>query len=259
MRASSGRPGPCPTANRGFTLIEMAITAAVLALLIGTLLIPLATQIERKQIADTQQTLEDIKEALIGFALAQPQPRLPCPHQPGWTPAGTEAVDVSGQCVGCTGPPITSFEGMVPWATLGIGAADAWGNRYRYRVMCSYAARTPATLDLATTADLRVCSDAACTQLLTVTTAQNAPGAVILSHGPNGRGAVSADPTAGVGPQAAVSADEQANTDGNAVFVSHPPRSRDATAGDEFDDIVVWLSPHVLKSRLVSAGRLPAP
>jgi hypothetical protein len=239
----------------------MAITAAVLALLIGTLLIPLATQIERKQIADTQQTLEEIREALVGFALSQSQPRLPCPHQAGGTPAGTETVGVSGMCVGCIAGPNNSVEGMVPWATLGIGAIDPWGNRYRYRVMCPYAARAPQTtvLSLTTGSNLSVCDDATCTQSLTVTTAENAPGAVILSHGPNGRGAVSADPTAGVGPQAAVSADEQANTDGNAVFVSHPPRSRDATAGDEFDDIVAWLSPHVLKSRLVAAGRLPAP
>lgn len=53
--------------------------------------------------------------------------------------------------------------------------------------------------------------------------------------------------------------DEAANPNPNSanndqVFVSHP---RSAAAGNEFDDIVVWLSPDVLYNRMVAAGQLP--
>ncbi len=63
--------------QKGFSLIELAIVLVVVALLIGGLLVPLSMQIEQQRIRDTQKTLEEIKEALVGFAIANG--RLPRP------------------------------------------------------------------------------------------------------------------------------------------------------------------------------------
>ena len=52
----------------------------------------------------------------------------------------------------------------------------------------------------------------------------------------------------------ALSAFEAENADGDDIFVSKN-FSRDATL--EFDDLVVWTSPNILKNRMVVAGRLP--
>lgn len=64
-------------ASRGFTLIEVAVVLFIVTILLGSILIPLATQVEQRQISDTQKTLEEIREALIGFAVVNGY--LPCP------------------------------------------------------------------------------------------------------------------------------------------------------------------------------------
>ena len=38
------------------------------------------------------------------------------------------------------------------------------------------------------------------------------------------------------------------------LYVHHEPT---LAAGEEFDDVMVWLSPHVLKNRMVQSSRLP--
>lgn len=255
--------------SAGFTLIEMAVVIFVMALILGSILIPLSTQVEQRQLVDTQRQLEDVKEALIGFAISQAAPALPCPDKTtaggiGTPNDGVEDFDpATGLCA--------QYEGNLPWATLGLAANDAWNNRYRYRVTPEFANRPPPPtshpLTLATSGLLRTCTAAACTagQLLSIVPPSlNSPAAVILSHGPNGWGAVNAatgglnlPPGCGaVVGCVAISDDEQANADGNDTFVSRAP-SAASSAGGEFDDIVTWLSPHTLKHRLVAAGKLP--
>ena len=46
---------------------------------------------------------------------------------------------------------------------------------------------------------------------------------------------------------------EAANTDGNAVFVSHAPSGADSATGT-FDDLMVWVPAGTVYSRLISAG-----
>ncbi|HTD89440.1 MAG TPA: prepilin-type cleavage/methylation domain-containing protein, partial [Burkholderiales bacterium] len=76
--------------------------------------------------------------------------------------------------------------------------------------------------------------------------------AVIVSHGNNGLGAISADTNA---PRPApTSADEIENTDADLDTVS---RIRSNVAGAEFDDVVVWLPKFTLINRMVAAGKLP--
>lgn len=243
--------------SSGFTLIEIALALVVVVMIIGAVLVPLATQIEQRKITDSQKLLEEAKEALLGFAVRTGH--LPCPDKTtgalGGPPTdnpfdGLEDVSAGGTCIAANN------EGNLPWATLGLTNADPWGNRIRYRVAGAFAQRPPAALfALPTTSNLEVCTAAACATRLTV--AADGPPAVLIVHGRNGylaingiTSAVNACPAGGCG------ADELENADGDIRFVSRERTDLGSVIG-EFDDIVVWLSPAVLKSRMVAAGRLP--
>ena len=234
------------SAERGFTLIELAIALFVVALVLGSLLVPLGTQIEQRQVAQTEKTIDQLKDALVGYAVANGY--LPCPDamSGGGANDGVEDVAANGTC--------GSDDGNFPWVTLGTGATDAWNNRYRYHVDGSYAARAPAaTFGLASAASLRVWTSAARTAPLS-SSSPNGAVAVVISHGKNGKGAISA--LTGAPNPSASSADERENTDGTINFVSRTPSAADSAAG-EFDDIVSWLSRFTLYNRMVTAGRLP--
>lgn len=237
----------------GFTLIELAVAIFVIALILGSLVVPLSTQVDQRQGAEARLRMEEIRDALTGHAAAHGY--LPCPDSNN---DGLE--DVAGS--NCS-----NTEGNVPWTTLGVQPTDPWGNRFRYRVSPQYAQRSPIGLALNTPGTLQVCSDSTCaagTRITEVPPSLNAAVAVILSHGPNGWGSII--PASGaqrlpigcatVAGCAAMTANEIANADGDVNFVTRDRSAADTTAG-EFDDIVLWLSPHVLKQRMVAAGRLP--
>ena len=121
--------------SKGFSLVELAVALAIIALLLAGALIPLSTQIEVRNAADTQRAMESIREAIVGFA--QANGRLPCPADgsiaAGAAGAGTEQIGLSS-CFNVGG----TF-GVVPWATLGVPETDAWGRRFSYRVAPAFA------------------------------------------------------------------------------------------------------------------------
>jgi type II secretory pathway pseudopilin PulG len=230
----------------GFTLIEVAIGLFVIALLMGSLLVPLGTQVEQRQVAETERSIEQLKEALLGFAISNGH--LPCPDARSGADAndGVEDVAANGTC--------RTADGNLPWVTLAAGHADAWNNRYRYHVDRTYAARPPAALfNLGAAASVRVWTSAARTTALT-SGDPNGVVAVIVSHGRNGKGALNAITGAANAPP--TGADELENANGTLHFVSRPPSPSGSPAG-EFDDIVSWLSRFTLYNRMLTAGRLP--
>lgn len=241
-----------PNLQNGFTLLEMAVVMIIVGLLLGGMLVPLTAQMDQRNISDTQKALSEIKEALIGFTLANG--RLPCPANPtiatGSAGAGTERAT-------CTSA--ANSTGVVPWATLGVNESDAWGDRFTYRVTSDFAdaigsgtyggcapSPTPtlATFGLCSVGNLNVLSAASAG----VTIAGSVP-AVIISHGKNRAGAYTPQ---GTQVAAGANADEQENSDGSSDnnYVSH-------TLNPTFDDLVVWISPNILMNRMVAAGKLP--
>lgn len=244
---------PAPIRSGGFSLIEMAVVLFIVVLLLGSLLVPFATQVEQRRIAETQKTLEDIKEALIGYAASHGTPGAPYLPCPDTDDNGTENVTPNGAC--------ETNEGNLPWVDLGIGTQDAWGNRFHYRVTAEFANRSPAPypgFDLNTKGDIRVCSRSATPAGTCPAIATKIP-AVLISFGKNGRGALSVN---GNRYPAPTSVDELENYSvAGAVplvgeFVSRTLTPVGTPAG-EFDDIVVWLSPNILVNRMVAAGKLP--
>ena len=237
----------------------MAIAVAVLALLLGSILVPLQTQIEERQVSDTQKYLENIRDALVGFAVTNGF--LPCPDLTSGTGSNDGVEDVVSGTGFCNASSITGSIafGNLPWSTLGISnSTDPWGNRFRYAVIENFARRSPAstftlTTTVASASALRICTTAACTTALT-DSSRNTVVAVILSHGKNGWGAINSQTnTATAAP---TSADELENTDTDTNFVYRERTAVGTTAG-EFDDVVIWLSRMVLLNRMVAAGKLP--
>jgi prepilin-type N-terminal cleavage/methylation domain-containing protein len=249
----------------GFTLVEIAIAIFIITILLGSILVPLTTQIEQRQVSETQKMLEDIREALIGHAVAKGY--LPCPDRT--TTGGGGANDTAHDGVedhsagSCLGPSISAGAirmGNVPWQTLGLGASDPWGNRFRYMVSRDYAQRSPfvpSPFNLTSTSAIVVCSTwSGCPGTGSVRLTPISPDgavAVILSFGRNGFGAISAQ-TSALNPTP-TSFDETGNYSGGPL-VSRVPSLPGSTAG-EFDDIVIWLGKYTLYNRMVAADKLP--
>lgn len=228
-----------PRRQLGFSFLELAVAMFILTLLLGSILVPLATQVEQRQISETQRTMDQAKDALLGHAIAFGY--LPCADTDN---DGLE--NVTGAA--CTGTSAGIAHGNLPWRTLGLAASDAWGNRFRYAVHEDYARRTFFTLGT-NTSNLRVCEAAGCASDLTSTAV-----AVLISHGKNGYGATNS--ASGTPYAAPTGNDELENTDNDRDFVSRVATATGAAAG-EFDDILIWLPRYILFNRMVAAGRLP--
>jgi len=233
----------CRFRQPGFSLVEIAIVLLIVALLLGGLLPTLSGQVEQQRRSDTRKQMDEILQALVGYAASQQPPKLPCPAQAGIA-TGSANAGVSN----CT---ITL--GVVPWVTLGTSETDAWGRRFTYSV--TSAVTGPVTsasgFTLASTGNLNVLNTNGGSNIAT-----NIP-AVIISHGKNGCGAYLSNGTQlsiAAGNSSGSScdnagADQVANTNGT-PFVSHDP-------SPTFDDLVAWLSPNTLFNRMVAAGKLP--
>ena len=223
----------------------------IVTLLIGGMLISFGAQRDISDANETQKRLGDIRDALTGFVTANG--RLPCPAS-----AATSGVENPAGGGSCVNP----WDGFLPAVTLGITPTDAqgyaidgWGNPIRYAVTTANG-NAFTTANGITTAwsgvlvpDLRVCNTATglsgsggSAECAAGTKLTDTAVAVIYSRGKNG----------GVTP---TGTDEAANGNADRLFVSHTPTP--ASGGNEFDDLVTWLSPNILYNRMISAGKLP--
>jgi prepilin-type N-terminal cleavage/methylation domain-containing protein len=223
-----------PRRARGFSLVEMAVALLIVGLLLGGLLGSVGALEKRQRSTGTEAQLEEARDALVAFAVANR--RLPCPADPGTpdTVAGA-GLENAPTAAGCT----DGASGVLPWATLGLPAGDAWGRRFTYRVSAAFARTAPA-FDLASLGD-NVVRNAAGVVLA------SAVPAVIVSHGENARG--SRGPGGAAAP-AGADLREQENADGDAEFVLDAPT-------DTYDDHVSWVPTPVLAYRMLQAGVLP--
>lgn len=240
--------------KNGFTLIELAVVLFIMGLLLSGILTPLATSLEQERRATLDQQYNDIEETLIGYAIVNG--RLPCPDCPlGATAAactaGVNAInDGIEDLVGTTACALgatTTIEGNLPWVTLGVTGTDPWGNTLGYHVETAFADGIDEAVCAPATANVSfsICTPASITIQDTGSTcgtavanvASNVP-AVVFSQG----------------SEAATSCNELENTDSDSTFVN---RDYNLTAATYYDDMIIWLSPFVLKSRMVKAEVLP--
>ena len=259
--------------HAGFTLVELAIVIAIVGFLLGSFLGPLRAQIDAARVRETERTLVEIREALVGYVIVQGA--LPCPD------VVADGIDGAAPAT-CTG---AALEGVLPFQSLGVARADGWGRLFRYRVTEEFASRlltgqppAPGRLDLTDTGDITVLTrgDDPTTARTTEHKHQSAATAltrtapaVVLSTGPNGLGGIAATTGTRLAPPGGKAADEIENADADATFVSRTHARGAADCDDfdetsvppppscEFDDLVAWLSVPVLMARLVEASILP--
>ncbi len=224
------------SAHLGFSLVEMAIVLAIVTLLLAGLLPSLSGQIEQSRRKETRKILEEIQQALTGYAIINGY--LPCPT----TASNPANANYGFADASCTSP---ATEGYLPWKTLGVAETDAWGTPrsnsgdpwlgyWRYRVEPAFASGVFSLTTLSnTTLDLQVRDSS--NNRLTNTGSMNTPIAIVFSTGPN----LTAD-----GQNASY---EQTT---NATYQSDTPSTT-------FDDITIWISRPVLFSRMVQSGKLP--
>ncbi|MCL2589351.1 MAG: prepilin-type N-terminal cleavage/methylation domain-containing protein [Betaproteobacteria bacterium] len=216
--------------KRGFTLIEMAIVLVVLGLTASLLIAPLAMRFEASQRHAAESMLDDITEALIGFALVQG--RLPCPSiEPDpFNPAyGLEQ-----------GPPCSlNVPGYLPWRTLGLPGHDPWGNPrtganqpwvgcWRYQPDKNF---VEGTISLSTLPSGQIQIKDHDGNL--VSTSDSRVVAVVFSTGPN------------------------RHADGlNAAYSPASPSFEAGEPTPAFDDLVRWVGHPLFIARLARSGRL---
>jgi prepilin-type N-terminal cleavage/methylation domain-containing protein len=239
-------PALMPPFLRGFTLVELAVTLLVIALLLGGMMLPLAAQDDIRRTQDTQRTLAEIREALLGFAAAQG--RLPRPAT-----SATDGAETPNLCANDA-----ECFGFIPWATLGVSRLDAWDKLIRYSVTPAYA---NAPVSLTTIPNRKVLTRAASGTLVYLVgqtgacTARQCVPTVIFSQGRRNWGRN--DAGIAYGDNSATNIDEDTNEAGPTDFIARASADNSNAPGGEFDDLVVWLSPNVLFNRMIAAGRLP--
>jgi type II secretory pathway pseudopilin PulG len=244
----------------GFTLIEQAVSLTVIALLLGSVMVPLKTQISNRKVDETQRMIELAQEMLLSFATANGY--FPCPASAssnGQEPAGTDHA--VGNC------PV--WQGFLPAALLGYKptdsegfAVDAWDdtrNRIRYAVSSSTIGGVERALTRVNGMRMAPIAAIGATPLLYIcqsgsgVTAKDCGTAVALATN-------AAVVVWSVGANAAnggTSVHEAQNPNPNGgsvdnVFVS---RSQSDATGHEFDDLVTWVPATTLLSRLMLAGQ----
>ncbi|MBV6411245.1 MAG: type II secretion system GspH family protein [Burkholderiales bacterium] len=244
------------TYARGFTLAEMAVVLVIVALLIAGMMLPLSAQQDIRARQETEKTLNDIREALVGFAAANG--RLPRPAVSAVN--GAENPATCGNDAACSG--------FIPWATLGVHKLDGWNKLVRYSVTPDFA-NAPITL---TTKAIRTVQTrdhlGNLSYLVGVdddppggdgipdcTTPARCAAAVVFSQGRRNWGTNDAGDA--LADESATNVDEDANENGPTNYFSRLPVTDTAAAGGEFDDMVVWLPTTILINRMIAAGKLP--
>jgi len=203
-------------------------------------------QLEQRDRRQTRQQLEEIKHALLGFAVANG--RLPCPDS-----AGNDGIEDPPLGVGgCTD--LVSV-GNLPWATLGIGQFDAWQRNFTYGVTPTFADNLVSSAPPASCSSplgrqpppppgvsFELCSVANFSVLDGAppggaTVAQNI-ATVVISYGRNG----------GMAP---TNSDETENQDGDVIAVDKVYSSNPA---QPFDDLVEFISTNELMYTMLAGG-----
>ncbi len=279
----------------GFTLVEIAIVLLIVTILLGYTVAMFPRQQELKQYRAVEREMDELIEAIIGFA--QVNGRLPCPAIPN--SGGSEDGGGGGNC--------NNYGGFVPVNTLGLAGKlnqdilllDPWGNPYRYYVTNNdfATAGTVGRSDFVWNGEMRavglvdsngdnyidldgrylICDDNGTSIDDECTGANevfgNADGAgqyagapfVLISLGKNwadtpvldeleNRGGSLTNTDLGMvnGPSLNEYFLKDVGAGGQTTFIRRP-----TGFADDFDDVVRWVSPNILFSRMIEAGQLP--
>jgi prepilin-type N-terminal cleavage/methylation domain-containing protein len=227
----------------GFSLVEIAIVLAIVALLAAGSQRLLSSQLDRYKIEATKNKLRTIEEAILLYK--EMNGVLPCPAYTGTIFGDPDRYGHAvTHCDTRTDPPASSYScihgelgcsghviiGALPFKALNISkesTIDAWGNQIAYavdkRLTKDFAIKT-VDITIVNIAD-NVVADA------------NTMGGVVFvlfSHGRNGVGAYK--PEGGRSPTCTSSMKDYENCNDDTTFRV----ATDNKYSKDFDDIVIW-------------------
>lgn len=251
--------------NLGFTLIEISIVLLIVTIILGYSVAMFPIQQELKLYRQANDEMDRIIETI--YAYAQVNGRLPCADSLA-APDGISNPDTGADCTANVG-----WYGLLPAKTLGIegkydannSLLDPWGIPYRYQVTSDDSGGVLGgdfviTNDMSATGmgalnpDLFVCTvnpsanptDTNCAGV-DETILSSAP-AIVLSLGKDG--------VAG-GAASAIQGENMDNTLDGATDTVFVKSTRSDAAGAEYDDLIKWISPNILYSKMIDANQLP--
>jgi len=228
--------------SNGFTLFELAVVLLVVTLILGSILVPLSTQVQQRHVAQTQHLLEETRDSLIGYAMTHG--RLPRP--------AASASDGTERELPCTKD--ADCTGFVPWAALGTSRVDAWGKILRYSVTPAFTVKGGFALETQGDKTVRT-RDGSGTPAWLV---RSSPvPAVIFSQGANNFGTTQGGAALPNGSSANVDEIENESNDGSRPFWARLTATNAAGQGGDFDDQLLWVPTALLFARMVQAGQLP--
>lgn len=265
---------------RGFTLVELAMVLFIVGLLLGGMLVPLSTKLEQVNRETTASTLNEVKEALLGYAVING--RLPCPDCPDGTVGSCNSVAAANRNDGIEDRSGSAPNrichtavGNLPWVDLQVGEMDAWSHHFSYRVTAAFSQEsnaspcgTPAadvSFELCTPGDNDIYSAYTTPPYGTPTVAENVP-VVVVSHGSDmlesvqtnqqvenyGRNPINPATSANI-----LGSYSSGNFVENVFIYSDFARDTSLSPQTRFDDMVIWISPNLLMNRMIVSGRLP--
>ena len=273
----------------GFTLLEMSIVLAIIAVVMGGGLAIFSAALDKRQFQETQMKLAAIQKAFLNYRITYNS--LPCPAditQPYASQYFGLAVPYSG-CFTSTAhyfgtttglrkalispPPEVTYlsttsaavAGMVPTRTLQLPddyAIDGWGRRIYYVVDYRFPQSNSFTTIPITNATARLTINAATAGPTKTTLAVY----VLISFGPNGHGAWPRNSSGTIARISAksVNTDELTNchcqstaveSNFTKVFVQKMATLDPSNILDSFDDIVVYAT----RARSAQSQRIVGP
>ncbi len=229
---------------------------------------------ESANVSEARKKLDEIEQALYGFAAANNH--LPCPAIPGNGGVANQP-NAASNCASSLN--ISDYIGFVPSTTLGIKGRvncdglllDPWGRPYRYSVANTDTGNGFADFVVsgdisaegmsnvtASTIGYRICNNTLqnCASASALSIVSDNAVAVVFSMGSPRANSSAENENAGEGGASAASSCGLANYElGNDR--RYYSSTRIEQAGSEFDDIVIWLSPNILFNKMLDANLLP--
>ena len=214
--------------NKGFTILEQAITLGILSIIIASGAIYLEKVSDSQKASDTSKRIEVIRKAIVSHYLDNSingtggavENRFPCPASPTdsqtSTNFGREVIRTNHDCLASRNVKKkgTYFYGVVPIRTLELPDRymfDGWGRRFSYIVDKSNISQINKDFGAAQLGNFLY---------------------HIISHGSNGKGAYNA---AGI----KIPAGSNSNEINNSIDASNYGNITVLSAEQNFDDIVV--------------------
>lgn len=244
-------------------------------------MITLSVQRESNAYQETEIKMEEIKEALLGFAMSH-NGRLPCPDNGDDDGNENVLADTSTDADGfilnrCNFVLLSPgyYEGLLPYADLGVSQNDPWGRPYRYIVFnyySNYKTKPPETIvNKIYSADENISTLGVYSRKTSdkseIDVARSV-AVIIISHGKNGLGAYKQG-SLELATSPATGTDEEANAGlGDRKLKKYTRIYTPSVSGEcsdtridlqscEFDDAVSYLPTSIFISKMVAAGKLP--